>query len=122
MLRNILMVSTSLAIMGCNSELVIEPSTVSQSTMVSHMKTSPKTTPDIGTAFVGKVVLLNLEGGFWAIITDSGQKLDGIIPADLRINNQKVSGAFIERPNEMSFRMWGMLVNFTELTAIESNE
>ena len=69
-------------------------------------------------AFEGKVVYINLEGGFWAVITEQGQKLGGSIPVNLRLNNQKISGFYQPQKDMMSFRMWGTLVKFSQLQAV----
>lgn len=67
------------------------------------------------TAFSGKVVFEQLEGGFWGIITDSGHKLDGPIPEHLQKNGLQVTGAYRALKDVASFRMWGELVQFSEL-------
>ena len=70
---------------------------------------------DGGTAFTGRVVYNALEGGFWGVITDSDQQLDGTLPAALQQDGLRVTGRYRKREGMMSFRMWGTPVEFIAL-------
>jgi len=71
-----------------------------------------------GTPFVGRVVFMDLEGGFWGVITDSGKKLNGGVPAKLRFEQQQVRGTYLVKRGMASTQMWGELVDFTLLEPI----
>lgn len=70
--------------------------------------------------FTGHVVRVELEGGFWAIETDSGRKLDPTnLPAALQVSQQRVRGRAVPRPDVMSFHMWGEIVELRDVQAVQ---
>ncbi len=72
-----------------------------------------------GIPFSGKVIWVELEGGFWGIMTHQGQKLDPRgLPESMRKEGLRVKGTIRLLKNMMSIRMWGTLV---EITAIEED-
>jgi hypothetical protein len=71
---------------------------------------------DAGFAFKGRVIEVQLEGGFFGIVTDEGNKLDpSNLPAALRVDGQRVQGRARELGNVMTIRMWGTPVDILEI-------
>lgn len=67
----------------------------------------------------GKITYQDLEGGFWGIIGDDGQKyhpVDGL-PAEAQKEGQRVE-AELEAAQMMSFAMWGRTVRVRHLTLL----
>lgn len=112
MSRFIITVTMCCLMLGCG-----ENTSQKEATMMESSKTTTKEATR-GTVFTGRVVFVDLEGGFWGVITDKGAKLDGGVPPNLRIHNQRVRGAYRVNKDLASFRMWGELVQFSELEAI----
>jgi hypothetical protein len=69
--------------------------------------------------FKGKVVYVDLEGGFYGIELDSGDKIDPIddLPGEFKINNLRVMGKYKRSKDAGSIHMWGYLVNILEISA-----
>jgi len=65
-----------------------------------------------GRPFTGTVVYNNLEGGFYGVVTDTGQQLDGTLPRDLRRDGLRVRGEYERALGQMGIRMWGEQVRF----------
>ena len=65
--------------------------------------------------FKGKVVYHSFEMGFWGIVTDKGEKLDGTIPKEFQIKGLRVKGLYQKKKNAVSFHMWGTLVKFLKI-------
>ena len=99
-------------LVGCNAQ---EQTTMSKapSIDVSQPKLASSVIP-----FTGKVIYVELEGGFWAVVTEQGKKLNGGLPNDLQLHNQGVSGYYQLNTGMMSFQQWGELVIFSELKAV----
>jgi hypothetical protein len=59
----------------------------------------------------GKIVYLDLEGGFWGIVADDGRKFDPI-ELDEKFHKDGLRVTFEAEPDtdRMSTRMWGSLV------------
>lgn len=68
-----------------------------------------------GTAFTGKVVYNDFEGGFWGIITKKGVKLHGKIPVNLQKKDLIVKGFYTVKEDVISMRMWGKPASFEKL-------
>lgn len=66
-------------------------------------------------SFKGKVVFNSFEGGFWGVVTDSGDRLDGTVPEKLRVKDLRVKGKYAVKKGKVSFHMWGKLVEFVEI-------
>jgi len=65
--------------------------------------------------FRGKVVYNSFEMGFWGIVTDKKEKLEGTIPKALQIRDLRVKGSYRKREDSVSFRMWGTPVKFLKI-------
>ncbi len=102
---NMFAVLATLFLLGCQAQS--KPSTTISNDVENVVET--------GIPFKGQVVYMQLEGGFWAIITDDGAKLDGPIPAELQQNGLAVEGRYKPLKDNASFHMWGTVVNFVEL-------
>jgi len=99
-----------LLLLGCGDIKTMQEDSVIVTNKVMQSKDTPS-----GVPFTGRVVRIELEGGFWAIITDEGKKLDCAVPQSLRFHNQKVTGAYQVNPDIASFRMWGEVVKLHSL-------
>ena len=71
-----------------------------------------------GVPFSGTVTWIDLEGGFWGIVTDSGQKfLPRKLPEALRQDGLKVSGHYRLVKDMMTIQMWGRLIEIVDVQA-----
>lgn len=69
-----------------------------------------------GLAFSGRVVHIDIEGGFWGIVTDSGTKFDPAkLPQELQQDGLAVTGRVRLLKDVMTFRMWGQPVEILEI-------
>mgnify|MGYP006286871513 CR=1 FL=1 len=69
-----------------------------------------------GAGFSGKVVHVAVEGGFYGIITDSGEKLDPVnLPPSFRQDGLRISGTYVEKTGIYSLRMWGKVVELVDI-------
>lgn len=67
--------------------------------------------------FTGRVERVELEGGFWGIVTDDGQKLDpGKLPETVQVDGLRVQGRAQVLTDVMTIRMWGTPVELLEIT------
>lgn len=66
-------------------------------------------------SFKGKVVFNPMEGGFWGVVTDSGDRLDGTFPKILQKQGLRVIGKYKIRKGIYTIRMWGQPVEFIEI-------
>ena len=56
----------------------------------------------------GEVVYVHLEGGFWGIIGDDGQRYDALdLPSQLRRDGLRVRVTVRPMPETIGFHMWG---------------
>jgi hypothetical protein len=60
----------------------------------------------------GKVVYVDLSGGFWGIVSEDGQQFDPVneIPEAFRKDGLEISAKVKPSPG-FSIRMWGQMVN-----------
>lgn len=67
----------------------------------------------------GTVTYQDLEGGFWGIIGDDGQKYHPVegLPKEAQKEGQRVE-ADLEAAHMMSFAMWGRTVRVRNLTLL----
>jgi len=66
--------------------------------------------------FTGRIERLELEGGFWGVITDDGQKLDpGTLPQSMQVDGLRVQGRAQPLTDVMTIRMWGTPVELLEI-------
>jgi len=75
--------------------------------------------PKKSNGIFGTVLFLSMEGGFYGIVSDTGQKYDPInLPKKFEIDGLKVE--FWPEPFDgfTSFHMWGELVEIEKIKAI----
>lgn len=66
----------------------------------------------------GTVRYIALEGGFYGIVGDDGQKYDPVnLAAEHRVDGLRVRFDFVPRTDLASFHMWGQII---EITGIET--
>ena len=66
--------------------------------------------------FTGKIVHLDLEGGFWGIVCDGGEKYRPMdLPADFQTDGLRVKGRLKSRPDVMGIHMWGAVVEVVDI-------
>lgn len=67
-------------------------------------------------SFSGEVVYVDLEGGFFGIVTDQGKRLDPrALPESVRKDRLRVTGKANVLVDVMTFRMWGTPVDIIEI-------
>ncbi|NMD53410.1 hypothetical protein HG547_17555 [Shewanella sp. DNRA4] len=72
-----------------------------------------------GMMLQGTVRYLNLEGGFWGIIADTGQKiLPKNLPQEYRKDGIRLSFSAQEITGMMTIQQWGKLSNLSDITVI----
>lgn len=60
----------------------------------------------------GKVFYQTMEGGFWSIITDEGEKLiPTALPVQLQENDKNVECVIYDADDFFSIFIWGKLIN-----------
>jgi len=70
-------------------------------------------------SFKGNVTYVNLEGGFWGILSDDGKKYDPInLPEEYKREGLRVQVAAVVK-NVVSIHMWGAVI---EITAIHPDD
>lgn len=106
---------SSLFILGCQTNSEQATSTIAKESVPLTDANSSTLVSETAVPFTGKVVYLSFEGGFWGIITDSNQKLDGAIPKAFQVEGLRVKGAYKVLKDVHSFHMWGRVVNFIKL-------
>lgn len=68
-------------------------------------------TPDAPQAINGKVVYVAVEGGFYGLVSDDGQRyLPDALPQEFRQDGLPVSMRIEPLPASVGFRMWGKKV------------
>jgi len=68
-------------------------------------------------AFRGTVTHLTIEGGFWGIIADDGQRFDpGKLPTAFQEDGRKVRVVARRTPDRLSFHQWGQQIEIVEIT------
>ncbi|ESE40618.1 hypothetical protein [Shewanella decolorationis] len=84
--------------------------------LVNKPSISPK---GEGMMLQGTVRYLNLEGGFWGIIADNGQKiLPKNLPQEYRKDGIRLSFSAQEITGMMTIQQWGKLSNLSDITVI----
>ncbi|MFB2726757.1 hypothetical protein ACE02H_04745 [Shewanella mangrovisoli] len=72
-----------------------------------------------GVMLQGTVRYMNLEGGFWGIIADDGQKiLPKNLPQDYRKDGLRLSFTAQEITGMMTIQQWGTLSSLSDITVI----
>jgi L-ascorbate metabolism protein UlaG (beta-lactamase superfamily) len=68
----------------------------------------------------GQVKFQNIEGGFYGILADDGQKFDpGKLPPEFRKDGMRIRFTVKPKENTMSFRMWGKIVDIISIEHAE---
>ena len=75
----------------------------------------PETLAQEGTAFTGTVVYNELEGGFYGVVTDTGENLRGDLPAALQKDGLLVTGRYVALEERAGIQMWGKEVKFVSI-------
>lgn len=67
-------------------------------------------------AFQGKVVFVEIEGGFYGILDQNGQKyLPSNLPDPLKQNGLPVRGTASLKTGKMGFKQWGNMIDIIEI-------
>ncbi len=62
----------------------------------------------------------DLEGGFWGLIADDGQKYDPLVLDEaLQVDGLRVRFSARPDPDRMSTHMWGQIVEILEIEAVD---
>jgi len=78
-----------------------------------YIKTITENSIVVGT---GTIQYLELEGGFWGIISDDGKAYDvGNLPSEFRKDGLHVRFKAEIRENQISIHMWGTIVEILEI-------
>jgi len=68
-------------------------------------------------SFSGKVVYEDIEGGFWGILTDNGDRiLPDNLPDQYKISNLSVSGEGMIQEDVVTIQMWGQPFHIDSIT------
>jgi len=96
--------------------VVLLPQLIACAATEETEKMATTTKPQEGLAFTGSVVRVEIEGGFWAIVTDNGTKFDPAkLPQELQQDGLAVTGRVRLLKDVMTFRMWGQPVEILEI-------
>ncbi|MFX0042981.1 MAG: hypothetical protein ACFE8L_08725 [Candidatus Hodarchaeota archaeon] len=64
----------------------------------------------------GTIIYLNIEGGFYGILSDDGEHYDPInLPIEYQIDGLRISFIAKERSDLLSFHMWGRIVELISI-------
>jgi L-ascorbate metabolism protein UlaG (beta-lactamase superfamily) len=64
----------------------------------------------------GTVRYIDIEGGFYGLVADTGEKYDPVnLPEDFRQDGLRVKFAVKEKKGAVSFRMWGKIVEILKI-------
>jgi len=67
-------------------------------------------------AITGTIKYVDLEGGFYGIVTDAGQKLDPVnLPDAFRQDGLRIQARVERAEGQVSTHMWGPLVRIVEI-------
>lgn len=69
----------------------------------------------------GTVVFMEMEGGFWGIVTSDSTRYDpgGSLPDSLQTDGLEIRFRGEEKPGQPSIRMWGTPINLLEAMPID---
>ena len=74
-------------------------------------------------AATGRVVHVDLEGGFWGIVGDDGTQYDVVdLPREFRKQGLKVRFTAKARSGGVSFHMWGVIIELVTIEKIGGEE
>ncbi len=78
---------------------------------------------ETGKTGTGVIIYEELEGGFFGILSDDGQRfIPDSLPSDLRINGTRVIFSLREKPDTMSVHMWGMPASIVSVQTASRRE
>ncbi|MBI1919539.1 MAG: hypothetical protein HYS23_00510 [Geobacter sp.] len=70
-------------------------------------------------SITGTVVHVDLEGGFWGVVGDDGKQYDvPNLPKEFRKHGLRVKFAARLSPGQISFHMWGVIVEVVSIEKI----
>ncbi|RJQ61243.1 MAG: hypothetical protein C4517_09070 [Stygiobacter sp.] len=68
----------------------------------------------------GTVKRIELEGGFWGIVSDDNQNYDPInLPQIYQVDGKRVKFSFKERKDLASIHMWGTIIEIIEINELK---
>jgi len=103
-------------ISGCIKETEDTPS----GTPVSKIPTSPPVEKISEISGTGTVKFLDLEGGFYGLISDNGEHYDPInLSKEFQVDGLRVRFDARKRENMASFHMWGTIIEIINIDRIE---
>ena len=72
---------------------------------------------------IGIVRFIEIEGGFYGIITDDGQNYDPInLPEEYKKDGARIRFTAKKTDDQTSFHMWGTIVELTNIEKLENRE
>jgi len=84
--------------------------------LVSMLTFSSVYADDKSLSFQGEVVFIEIEGGFYGIIDQNGQKyLPSNLPDILKQNGLKVRGTAQLKSGKLGFKQWGKMIDILEI-------
>jgi uncharacterized secreted protein with C-terminal beta-propeller domain len=102
---------------------VPETSPEPQPTDLEPTQTSPEPQPTNSEqykSFTGTVRYIDLEGGFWVIVTDTDVKLDPTnLDEEFQIEGLKITGLYLELTDMVSFHMYGTIAELKNLSTLK---
>jgi len=70
----------------------------------------------------GTVRYIDIEGGFYGLVADTGEKYDPVnLPEDFRQDGLRVKFAAKEKKGAVSFRMWGKIVEILKIQQADTS-
>jgi hypothetical protein len=77
------------------------------------------TSPPGARSDTGTVRYISLEGGFYGIVGDNGQKYEAInLAAKHRVDGQRVRFDYVPLIDVMSIHMWGQIIEITRIETL----
>ena len=77
---------------------------------------SRRSLPDNAFLFHGKVVRVDIEGGFYGIVSSDGGRYDPVnLPGEYQQDGIEVRGVARPAANAIGFHMWGMVVEIISI-------
>ncbi|MBS1272172.1 MAG: hypothetical protein MAGBODY4_01311 [Candidatus Marinimicrobia bacterium] len=68
----------------------------------------------------GTIRYIDLEGGFYGIIADNGERYDPLnLPEEFKQDSLRVKFTAVEAKEQASFHMWGTIVEITRIEKVK---
>ncbi|MDP2039341.1 MAG: hypothetical protein Q8L04_18340 [Ignavibacteria bacterium] len=68
----------------------------------------------------GIVKRIELEGGFWGIVSDDNQNFDPLnLPQSYQVDGKRIKFSYKERNDLASFHMWGTIIEIIEINELK---